>query len=396
MNPLACVIGDISLVRALGIRNIPVAVATDDNNAKCTHSRYCRDVVTTPSWAKDPESAVAAIVDWAKLQTSPPVLFYQGDQDLVAVSRYREQLAPYFHFVLPSQELVENLTDKLRFYTLAEKCEFLIPETLTITKRSKVGEILRQWDRFPCVFKPAMRVNWYELIGRQQKALRIESRSELESLLSKIEVTESRFLIQTAVEGGEENILSYHAYVRPNGEIVAEFTGRKIRTAPKLYGRSTYIEITDDHEVRELGRSAIEKLNFSGVMKIDFKRDFHDGRLYMLEINPRFNLWHHPATVAGVAIPEAVYRDCIESEVVKPLRSVKKGVRWMVPLSDAKAFGEYHAAGQLSHIRWFFEMLTVDVNEGFQIRDPFPVIADLSRLLKNKLFTTFRRVGGLT
>ena len=95
-----------------------------------------------------------------------------------------------------------------------------------------------------------------------------------------------RFLIQASVEGGEENILSYHAYVRPSGEIVAEFTGRKIRTAPKVYGRSTYVEITDDREVRDLGRATVAKLGFSGVLKIDFKRDRRDNRLYMLEIIP--------------------------------------------------------------------------------------------------------------
>jgi predicted ATP-grasp superfamily ATP-dependent carboligase len=235
--------------------------------------------------------------------------------------------------------------------------------------------------------------SWYELIGVDQKAVHIATRRELDAMLATLEGTNAGFVIQESVEGGEENVLSYHAYVRPSGEIVAEFTGRKLRTAPRLYGRSTYVEVTDDPDVRDVGRDAVERIGFSGVLKIDFKRDARDERLYMLEINPRFNLWHHPATVAGVGIPAAVYRDCVAPGMVTPMRSAKAGVRWMAPLSDRKAFGEHHASGQLSRSRWLYEMLTVDVNEGFQISDPKPMVADAARLL-TKAFSKGARVAG--
>jgi len=392
--PYACVVGDISLVRALGIRKLPVAVATSEGEGKSVRSRYCLIVVRTPSWLHEPDAAVTAIIDWARQQASRPVLFYQGDHDLVAISRARERLAPHFRFVLPRRELVEDLTDKVRFFALARRHDLLVPDTLAV-RPGGASEALQQWDRFPCVCKPAMRSEeWYQFIGRSQKALHVETPRELESLLSRIESSNARFLIQATVEGGEENILSYHAYVRPNGEIVAEFTGRKIRTSPKVYGRSTYVEITDDREVRDLGRAAIGKLGFSGVLKIDFKRDRRDNRVYMLEINPRFNLWHHPATVAGVGIPEAVFWDCVEPEAVPPMKPAKKGVRWMAPMSDARAFGEYHASGQLSRARWLFEMLTVEVNEGFQITDPMPMIADVTQRLTRMFSQDQQRVVG--
>jgi hypothetical protein len=60
----------------------------------------------------------------------------------------------------------------------------------------------------------------------------------------------------------------------------------------------------------------------------------------------------------------------------------------MVPMSDARASREYRAAVQLSRARGLFELLTVDVNEGFQIRDPIPVLADLFQLLERRIFRT--------
>ena len=43
--PLACVVGDLGLVRALGCRGIPLAVATSDPRSSATKSRYCQTVV---------------------------------------------------------------------------------------------------------------------------------------------------------------------------------------------------------------------------------------------------------------------------------------------------------------------------------------------------------------
>jgi D-aspartate ligase len=379
---LACVIGDISMVRALGIRGLPVAVVTQAPQAKCTLSRFCVSVVNTPSWNLEPDAAVDALIAWGKGQASRPVLFYQGDYDLLAVSRARERLARHFRFVLPDKELVEDLVDKLRFASLARTAALPVPYTCVLPQGTNAANVLRRWRRFPCVFKPSIRNQRYELMSSHRKALRIESRADLAQALRWAETEGGGFVVQDCVEGGEENVLSYHAYVRPGGEIVAEFTGRKIRTSPRTYGRSTYLEITHDPEMLALGRTTIEKLQFSGVLKIDCKRDVRNRQLYMLEINPRFNLWHHPGTVAGVAIPEAVYLDCVTTNAVKRLPPARKGVRWMVPLSDAKALSEYRAAGELSRARWLIQLLTADVNEGFQITDPLPLLADVGRLIK--------------
>ena len=59
--------------------------------------------------------------------------------------------------------------------------------------------------------------------------------------------------------------------------------------------------------LRELGRTLVQRLGLRGVAKFDFKRAA-DGRLFLLEVNPRFNLWHHPGALAGVNLPALVFR----------------------------------------------------------------------------------------
>jgi predicted ATP-grasp superfamily ATP-dependent carboligase len=319
----------------------------------------------------------------------PPVLFYQGDHDLLALSRLRNRLSPHLQCVLPPADLVEDLVDKLRFAALAERLGLPVPATLML-RRDARGLEASGWKQFPSVLKPAMRTRWFgselhqRAIGGTQKAVRVENRSELERLFPLLEAHETDFVLQAAVEGGEERILSYHAYVRPGGELVAEFTGRKLRTAPRRYGLSTYLEITDNPEVKRLGRAVIDRLGFSGVLKMDWKQDRRHGRLYLLEVNPRFNLWHHPATVAGVCLPELVYRDCLDPGSARTC-AARAGVRWLSPQGDRRAFREHRDAGELSVARWLWQVATVDVNEDFNLTDPMPGLVDLLAMAKRKI-----------
>ena len=385
--PLACLIGDLSMIRALGRRGIPVALATTDPVSLIARSRYCHAVVPVPSWVKEPDRAIDALIDWARTQPRRPVLFYQGDHDMVAVSRARDRLATCFDFVLPPAELVEALSDKFQFADLAAERALPVPQTLRLYRGEDYRERSRDWQSFPAVLKPSMRTEWFERVGSTQKALRVESPEDLEHAWKLLGVNDLDLLLQAAVEGGEEQIVSYHAYVRVDGSMAAEFTGRKIRTAPRLYGMSSHVEITDDPEVLRLGRSVVAKLGFTGVLKIDFKIDVRDLQLYLLEINARFNLWHHPGTVAGVPIPEIVYRDCTGtgSRSAVPVRITRKGVRWVDPMLDRKALKEYRDAGEVTLAGWLLQLLTVDVNEGFSWRDPGPGLLSLRGRVERKL-----------
>ena len=76
----------------------------------------------------------------------------------------------------------------------------------------------------------------------------------------------------------------------------------------------------------KLGRELVAKLNFSGVAKFDFKRA-PDGGLHLLEVNPRYNLWHYVGAVAGVNLPALVYGDLLD--LPRPaLKRARAGASW--------------------------------------------------------------------
>ena len=172
------------------------------------------------------------------------MLFYQEDRELLLVSRYRDRLARCFRFVLPAAHVVEDLVDKGRFQLLARRLRLPVPR----------AEILQTWSaatgqldlRFPLIIKPlTRRTDRWTPIGGAAKAIPVPSAAALAALWPRLAVSGLPLLLQEAVPGSETQMESYHVYVDRAGEIVAEFTGRKLRTWPVQYGHSTALMVVD-------------------------------------------------------------------------------------------------------------------------------------------------------
>jgi predicted ATP-grasp superfamily ATP-dependent carboligase len=167
------------------------------------------------------------------------------------------------------------------------------------------------------------------------KALQVDTPEELAAICRELAQAGVELLAQEVVPGPERRIESYHVYVDASDTIVGEFTGRKIRTYPVRYGDSSAVEIVDLPDVAALGRELTRRLQLRGVAKFDFKRG-PDGRLYLLEINPRFSLWHHPGAVAGVNLPALVYADLVGRPRPRVTRA-RSHVRWCDLRLDLRA-----------------------------------------------------------
>ena len=270
------------------------------------HSRYALSRLAWDDYSGDTERLLDALVRFGTAQPEPPVLFYQEDGQTLLISRHRERLAKAFRFVVADTDLVEDLLDKARFQTSAARHELPVPTARRFDPPNI--EPAHLGLRFPLILKPLTRLDrWNDALG-SRKALCAENLETLRAPWPQLGALGLDLLAQEFVHGSEARIESYHCYVDQQGRIAGEFTGRKIRTYPLRFGHTTALEITDAADVRGQGRNIVERLSLSGVAKLDFKRDMQ-GNLRLLEINPRFTLWHHPGALAGVNIPALVYAD---------------------------------------------------------------------------------------
>jgi D-aspartate ligase len=365
-RPLACVIGEIDLVRALALAGVRSAVVAPPG-AITRYSRFTTAVIDWIDPWMQPEALVERLVRFGSSQAQTPVLFYDGDWDLLVVSRFRKALGTAFRFVVPDGQLVEDLVDKARFQALAERLALPVPlgRRLSPVDGSTPSDIDL---RFPLVVKPLTRQHetWKDL--SPAKAIHIRDSAGLRELWPRLVDASVDAFFQEVVPGPESAIESYHVYRDAEGDIVGEFTGRKIRTYPRAYGYSTALEISDSGEVASIGRETTERLALQGVAKLDFKRG-PDGHLYLLEVNPRFNLWHHPGAKAGVNLPALVYAD-LTGRPRPAIGPVRSGVRWCSLANDARAARE----SGVPLARWIAWALTCEAMSPLAWNDPLPAV----------------------
>jgi D-aspartate ligase len=387
-SPLACVLGQhrIELFHALGKAGVRCAAVTPPNDS----ARSSRYVSTSIDWVDhwtQQEMLLSRLENFADAQPDPPVLFYQSDGDLLLVSRHRDRLRERFRFVIADEDVVETAIDKARFSEVGDRLGLPLPQTIRVDPGGRSpgrGDLA-----FPVIVKPiTRRYDLWRPIAGHGKALSIETPGQLDELLRCVAADDVAVLVQEKIEGPESRIESYHAYVDNDGQIVGEFAGRKIRTYPVRYGESTALETTREDDVLELGREVLAQLHVRGVAKVDFKRA-PTGELRLLELNPRFNLWHHLGAVAGVNLPALVYADMTATR--RPsIRPVRPGVRWSQPPLDRHAARE-HGLGTL---RWAAWTLGVDVKSGMSMRDPMPFLRHTLRAFvteRIRLLTPTRR-----
>jgi D-aspartate ligase len=369
--PLACVIGTMDVVRPLGMAGIRCAVVAGPDDA----ARWSRHTVAVIPWRdpwREPERLLEALLGFATAQPAPPVLFYEGDWDLLLVSRQRERLARGFRFVVAAPELVEDLVDKERFAGLAARLRLPVPPSRRLDPEAAAMSDLR----LPVVVKPLTRqdAEWAPLAGHA-KAVVLDDRRAVSELASRLAASGVPALVQEAVTGPDTRIESYHCYVDGSGAVAGEFTGRKLRTWPAANGHTTALTITAAPDVLALGRDLVARLGLRGVAKFDFKRG-NDGRLWLLEVNPRFNLWHHAGARAGVNLPALVYGDVTGAPRPRP-GAARPGVRWVYHLHDARAA---RAAGMPLR-RWVPWALRSDAISAVALDDPMPLLrGSLGRL----------------
>jgi D-aspartate ligase len=390
-EPIAVVLRNVATLRSLGYACIPCAFVSHAKHPM-RHSRFAAAFLSYQNADNDQRRLTDVLLAFSNRQIHPPILFYATDPELLYISRNREQLAPAYQFLLPEAELVETLVDKSRFLALAARLDLPVPRTALLSAAGDAGPILEDLN-FPCIVKPPTRdATWRRAFG-EHKAVVIENRLALARVLEHLGPLTAELLVQEMIAGPESEIESYHVYVDPAGDIAAEFTGKKLRTYPISCGGSTALEISDAADTRELGRAITAKLPLRGCAKLDFKRG-PDGRLYLLEINPRFTLWHELAAAAGLNMPAMLYSDVagLPRPAVQPARV---GATWCDPARDfmaARAMG-------LPFLDWLRWTSRCAVKAHCELDDPMPLVHAAGQLLwsncRQALGGTGRAASGL-
>ncbi|MBC7404202.1 MAG: FAD-dependent oxidoreductase [Cytophaga sp.] len=294
----------LGIVRSLGKQDVPLIVMDTDAKSPAMRSRYGRKLLVS---TLEGDELIKQLLALARQFTGTLILFVTEEKTVRTVSECREQLKAFFKIRLPQHERLMQLMHKQGFQELAEAISAPIPKTVRLQHPDDLvhAEILS----FPCVLKPSEKN--YQYGARFKKAYKILSMDELKKWYLEIYPVMADMVVQEWIEGADSDIYFCLQYIGKDGEVVASFPGRKIRSWPIKIGGTASCTAAWEHE-KELTATTqafFNQVGFTGMGSMEYKRDERDGKFHMIEPTvARTDFQEEVATINGVNIPLAAYQ----------------------------------------------------------------------------------------
>jgi D-aspartate ligase len=373
----------LGVVRSLGRRGVPTWVLRHGDERLAGFSRFVQRTLPLVDGADFLLELCDAhgLAGWT--------LFASSDESAAFVARHHGELGARFRLTTPPWAVTRYAYDKRLTYPLAESLGLDVPRTWYPRDRDDVAALACD---FPAVLKPAVKDGLNRLTAA--KAWRVDTRAEL---LSRYDeactfVDPATLMVQELIPGGGSEQLSYAALF-DGGRPLAALTARRTRQYPMDFGRaSTYVETVDLPEVEGPARALLERIGYTGLVEVEFKRDARDGSCKLLDVNPRVWGWHTLCARAGIDFTYLAWQ-LAHGEPV-PASTARSGVRWSRLSTDLPTVVKEIRRGRLS-VRAYVRSLRGPRERAIFARDdPLPGLLELP-LLASVLARRLARGSGV-
>lgn len=369
--PPAVVLGGgitaLSVARSLADAGVAVAVL-DVPSSPARRSRAVRSFVDVG--ATEPQRHM---LQWLRSARAGAVLLAGSDDGVELIARHRSALVELGYLPVEGDDrALLQMLDKLQTYELARAHGIPSPRAIRLAGGADVEAAIAQFG-FPCVLKPVHSHLFAHKVGRGKVRI-ARSEPELRRLLEEFERLGVEVFAIEVIFGADDEFVSYYGYLDARGETLLSLTKRKLRQYPPGFGIGTYHETTADPEVAAAGLRFLRAAGVRGLGNVEFKRDARDGRLKLIECNPRFTMSNELIRRAGIDLALFCYSRAAGLEP-PPVDSYRVGMRLLDPLGDARAFIAYRRLGELSTRRWLSSLMHRQQLPAFALRDPLPALA---------------------
>ena len=227
-----------------------------------------------------------------------------------------EKISDSYIIPIVGEDKFDQLFNKSTFYEQCEKYGLDYPKS----KDFNVGtDKLSEFDipfEFPIFIKPSNTVEYakYTFEGKQ-KGYKIDNKAQLEKVIGEVKASgyKDSFVFQEYIEGNDDSMFVYSAYVNSRHKVVA-ITGGKIlmhdRT-PELIGNYNAITNACDKKLCEKIKYFLEHIDFTGICHFDVQYDARRKDYVVFEMNIRQGRSNYYTAASGVNFPKLIVDDYI-------------------------------------------------------------------------------------
>lgn len=346
----------LSNTRALGEAGIPVIVI-DKSNCLARYSKYCKKFFYCPDFISD--DFVPFLINLAQKENLKDwVLLPSNDHAVYSISKSKRELENYYKIISPEIAIIENIYDKSKLLSIAERCNIPIPKTqYFITDKDAISDQLA----FPFITKGRNGLSFHRAVGK--KALLVNTEAELREQFKQIaeKFSIDRTFTQELIPfDGTNKTISFTAFC-VDGDIKTHWIGEKVREHPIRFGTATFARSIDCPELLEPSQRLLKEIGYTGVCEVEYLLDPRDNQFKLIEINARTWLWVGLARKCGIDYALMVYNYLNGIKMDYPT-NYRKGVNWVNYLTDTPFSIMAMLKGKLTPRKYFsaFHGKTVD------------------------------------
>jgi D-aspartate ligase len=343
----------LNLMRDLEQKGVRV-VGVDCNAANPGfRSRYGKSFLC-PNPDKEPEAWLAFMIALAGAMQEKPVLIAASDIFVMAIGRYAHELREHFIFSEAGVTLQASLCTKEVQYALAHEHGMPSPLAMHIESSEDMEKFCQQ-AKFPALLKPRQHREWqalpasHPLSGR--KTISASSPEQMMAHYTAVKELVPHAVAQEEIVGPDSAKYCYLSVYSTKGKRLGYCVVQELRAYPLLYGCASIVQPVVDEEIASVCDSFLRSVGLIGLCEIELKRDSRDGRLGLIEVNPRFSGTGDSARYTGVETGYLHYLDLI-GETPAPMEATNFGFRHVMLVSDVSAFPKYLAEGAITWKEW--------------------------------------------
>lgn len=366
----------LGVVRGLGKRGIPVALLALDRASPARHSRYVTEVIPCVDSPSNEDQFVEQLIAFSRKRRQPPVLLATGDQETQWLARNMERIRPHCRFLVSEPEVIEDCTDKARFYARLKKLQIAHPTTIEAHTAEEVETAARTVG-YPFLLKPRHSERFTARFLK--KLFFISSAASLARCLAVLEPSDYSILVQeylatdlyhevSCLRSAEGNDLGIVAYDR-------------IRQYPPRFGAATFCRTTLRQPALDLALEVLNALGFRGIGSVEMALDPGTGRFQVIEVNPRSPLQNPLCRSAGVDLEWLAFR-YLNGEPLEEAPAFEQGIAWVNdfkdPLTIAQSLVDEPGKIRLIDSRKGRRL----VHSSVSLRDPLPAVVGALQLCR--------------
>jgi predicted ATP-grasp superfamily ATP-dependent carboligase len=370
----------LAIARSLTRYGVPVGVSTESHQS-VRWSRFYRKGYFAPS-------DIPIQDHWAQLLLEQKA--EQGAVILTCSDEAVQFVAMNFERLGGSYILEENRPD-MQLKLLDKR------QTLILARDFGLDVPWHHWDadlsdsalreaHFPVLVKP-IHSHLYSKVFRRKLRL-VNDAAELKQHLKEVDDAGLQVMLCELIPGEDDLLCSYYTYIDANGNCLFDFTKKIIRRVPKQFGIGCYHATEWLPDVAEVGRKFFTSIGYRGLANIEFKRDPRDGKLKVMESNPRFTAAHQLLIAAGMDTARIVY-DVLSGAKPTIPESFAEGKRLLYPFDDFIGFLQRRSDGEMSFRQWLASVAHPQEFPQFAWLDPLPAAVGAARRLKRAVGNRF-------